>query len=334
MQIQSFPDSLKFIALRERGAELKNEVADAYLELTTGKLNNANISQRLNGRVGDAQLLRREIENANTRVTSLDLGAGRAALIQSSLTQIVDSVGSLPEEISSALGRGEERALELASLDARSSLDSVVSALNVRQGRRYLFSGDAVDAPTIPSAQGIVDGVRAAIAGLTTAADIDTALDTYFGAGGGFETTNYAGGTGDAPALELSSNDQVDIQTRGDDEAFRELIRGLTMASLVGESTLDAEEQEAFAEDANGLIISGLDNVATVIAETGLVEQRIEEAKARNETQTATMTDAYNAMVARDPFEAATRAQELQVQLETTYTVTSRLSQLSFANFL
>lgn len=334
MQVSAFPDIRKFGALRERGAELKRDVATAYQELTTGRLGTAETVRNLNGRLGDAHLMRRELDLVDVKKSTIGLALGRASIAQNSLDQVVNSVGSLPEEMRAAVARGDDRSVRTASQTARASLDQVVLALNVRQGRRFLFSGDAVDRPAIASTSTIVDAVRAAVSGATTAADVSTALDTFFGSGGGFETTVFTGGSGSSSPVELSEGDRVAIEPKADEKAFRELIRGLAVASIADEFTLSADDRKATLDGAAIAMVNGLEESAQLIAGVGLTENRLETTQSRLVAEQSVLTQAYNSMTGRDPFDAASRAQELEALLQTTYTVTARLAGLSFNNYI
>ena len=71
-----------------------------------------------------------------------------------------------------------------------------------------------------------------------------------------------------------------------------------------------------------------------VQARLGVAEERIEIASVRVEAERSTLERALNDIVARDPYEAAAEFQALQIQLETVFGVTARLSSLSLNNFL
>ena len=334
MQLNSFPDSLKFSALRNRGSTLKRDLAQAYQELATGRRSNKEIIRNLSGRIGDAQLVRRDIEKIEKRETSFAIGLGRASFVQNSLDQVLSSVGTIPEDLKSAVGRDDGFQLRTVAQLAESSLQRVTSALNVQQGRRFLYSGDATDRPAIAPAQEILDEVRTAISGLNTAAEINAAMDTFFGAGGTFETSIYNGGAGEAAQIEITEGDNVKLEVKADEQAFRDIIRGLAIGVVVSEAGLNDEESSALVADASQKMVDGVDEVAILISETGLSEQRIITAQTRNNAEIVVLNEAYNAMTGRDGFDAATRAQEIEVQLQTTYTITSRLAQLTFNNYI
>ncbi|MBI1393834.1 MAG: hypothetical protein GC152_13935 [Alphaproteobacteria bacterium] len=334
MQVSSFPDVRKFSALRERGAELKREVSNAFRELTTGRLTTEDSIRNLNGKIGDAHLMRRELDKVEIRKGSFSFALTRASIVQNSLDLVVSSIGSLPEEIRSAIGRQDQKSLEISEQTARSALDQVVSALNVRHGSRYLFSGDGVDAAPIASAETIINSVRTASASATTAADLNVALDALFGPGGEFESTLYRGGSGELPPVEIAEGDRVSLSTKADDQSVRDVIRGLVTAIVTDDLGLAVSERDEVLRGSGDLMVKGIDGVSRNIASIGLAEQRLDTARMRLIAEESVLNDAYNAMTGRDPFDAASRAQELEALLQTTYTVTARLAALSFNNFI
>lgn len=333
--VSAFPDVLKFGSLQARSTEIRRELSDAQLELTTGFRSDKKTIQQVNGRIGDAQLLRREINQFDRKSQSFALGLGRASIAQNSLSLILDSVGSIPEDLRSASLRDDQRRIDVTALEARSSIETVYASLNAQYGRRFLFAGDQTNrAPMVNSDQLITD-VEAIVAGAATAADAETALDTYFGAGGTFETALYRGGAGQAATVELSENERVGVESKADEQAFRDVLRGLAVSAAAGAANFtDDAERDTLLLDASTDLVAGIEGVSVLIARTGLTENRISGAQARLASEEAIITEAYLELVGEDPFVAAGRVQELETQLQTTFTVTARLSRLNFTNFI
>ncbi len=330
-----FPDVLKFGALNDRGAEIRRGVSEAYEQLATGRKSRENIIRDTNGRLGEAHLALRDLQRIEQKQTSFSQGLGRASLIANSLDLIVETVGALPEEIQAANGRDDAEALRLRAVQAESNLESVVSALNLQQGRRFLFSGDAVTTAPLPSAEEILTAVETAIGAATTAADVETALDAFFADGGDFDTTLYQGGAGTAAGVEIAEGDIVTVEIKANDAGIKDMIRGLALTALLDDVALaDAAEDDALVADAAAALVSGLDSSATLVANAGLAANRIELAQSQIAAQQSVLSEAYNVYAGIDPYETATRAQELEIQLQTVYNVTSRLAGLSFNNFL
>ena len=65
-----------------------------------------------------------------------------------------------------------------------------------------------------------------------------------------------------------------------------------------------------------------------------IAQEQIEGWMLRTETEMVGMENARNSLLAVDPYETATRLEAAQFQLESLYTVTVRLSNMSLVNYL
>jgi len=81
-------------------------------------------------------------------------------------------------------------------------------------------------------------------------------------------------------------------------------------------------------------LIAGAGNLVQLRASVGSAEARVEEASARLSARETALEIARNDMSAADPYETASNLQEVQLQLETHYTLTARLSRLSLTEYL
>ena len=75
-------------------------------------------------------------------------------------------------------------------------------------------------------------------------------------------------------------------------------------------------------------------SIARVQAQAGIIEQRVATASDRLQMQIDIFRGKVSDLVEIDPYEASTRVSNLLSQIETAYTLTSRLRQLSLVNYL
>ncbi|MDG1170848.1 MAG: flagellin, partial [Sulfitobacter sp.] len=92
-------------------------------------------------------------------------------------------------------------------------------------------------------------------------------------------------------------------------------------------------ENSIFGKSGQALLIAG-DDVIALRADVGFVEARIEKIGARNSAEATSLEYAKRALLEIDPYEAATKLEEAQFQLQSLYSVTVRMSQLSLVNFI
>ena len=81
-------------------------------------------------------------------------------------------------------------------------------------------------------------------------------------------------------------------------------------------------------------MLEARENVLALRAKVGVSQNTIERAKAERTSERETLSLARAKLIATDDLEAASTYQTLEVQLETIYTVTARLSSLRFTNFM
>jgi flagellar hook-associated protein 3 FlgL len=76
------------------------------------------------------------------------------------------------------------------------------------------------------------------------------------------------------------------------------------------------------------------DDLTNLRAGVGFAEARIENFQARTEAERISAEYAKGALLSVDPYEAATRLEDAQFQLESLYSVTVRLSRLNLTSFM
>ncbi len=200
-----------------------------------------------------------------------------------------------------------------------------------------MFGGTTLDASPLADANTMLDALHVEVTGLTTAADIDAAIDNWFDAsGGGFETVGYEGGTTDFISRSIASTQTVEIGLRADDQAIRDTLKGLAKGALAGDPTLafDTDIQRDLQVQSGADLLSTASSLAGIQGRLGHIEGQVEEASTRIAAQETSYGIARNELVSADPFETATRLQSVQLQLETHYTLTARLSRLSLTEYL
>ena len=143
----------------------------------------------------------------------------------------------------------------------------------------------------------------------------------------------YRGGQGDAPEVELAADARLSYSVRGDDPKIRDLLFSLARVAVAADEA-DPSAMLADLQSAAEGLIAAQDGMTELRAEVGQNQARIENAEARAQAERSSFVQARNALVGRDPYEAATRITELETQLQSVYAMTARLSNLSLLNFL
>jgi flagellar hook-associated protein 3 FlgL len=81
-------------------------------------------------------------------------------------------------------------------------------------------------------------------------------------------------------------------------------------------------------------LTSGLTSLTSLRGDRGVAQEQITMRQESLDIEETIFTSAFNALTARDQFEAASALKTLESTLEASYLLTSRLANLSLLNFL
>ncbi len=334
MATSGVPDILAHARLSRVIADVKARAQTARTEVASGRIED--ITKAANGDIGGVQLLKKAVNEAGRYQTSLALAENRATLTQNVLGSLTSESSRLATGAYAALGAGDEASMRTIAKDARGALYTIFGALNTTDGGRSLFAGDATNAVPLGDVDTLLADVQAIIAAAPDAASAQTALDTYFNdPAGGFQTSIYGGGAGDAPAVELAPGIRVQASVKADAQPIKDVIRGFAvLANFATAPGGSMAERNALATEAAALALAAEADLVDLRADLGVSEGRIASTKERYQSEETVLSNLLTKKITRDPFEAASELQLLESQLEAAYLVTSRLARLSIAAYL
>ena len=335
MTLISLGDMAQTFMMRRLTASIKQDARLAAQELTTGR--SADVSKRLQGGLADLT----GVEATLSRLKSYRMASDSAALTADSMQTVFRAIDSVTEGIGVSLlavsTHENIRTLGALVADTAQRLDAVMNALNTKMGDTTLFAGIASDGPAMASSDVILTALEAAITadGAVTVAQIETSTKAWFQSPTGFAAVAYLGAAG-ATALAVSAEDRVDLGITAADPALRDTLQSLALVALVARGTVIADPATgaALVQSAGLLLLQNHSDRATLAGRLGLAQARIDQAQTRNTAEASALQILRSNMVAVDPYEAATRMEAAQNQLETLYSVTARLSRLSLVDFL
>ncbi len=330
-----FPDYLSFTRRTRLNADLKSRIDVTTKEAITGK--RADLTQATNGRVGGAHLMLKAINDIQQENRVNTMSKLRLDLIGQGLSGARDIVQGIDSRAIIAVAANSDVGIQTVQSEAEASLRNVMNALSINQGPRNLLSGDATDQPTFADADVLLDDIRAIMTSSTNATDAETALNTYFNdPAGGFQTRIYTGGDNNPPAVRIGADDKIDVDIKGDDTAIKDVLKGLAVLAASSSSNFEQDSQDfadIFTLGANAAG-QGSQDLIRLEANIGVYADTILKSNERNEAELTSLSAAYQTLTGRDQFEAATELKQLEAQLESSFLLTARLSNLSLTNFL
>ena len=317
--------------IQQSVSTIRHRLESARTEAVTGRV--SDVARAVNGDTAKVNQLSQSIAYAEDRVTILGFESKRASTIQDAIGSIRGQLSRTQNAVAMGLSGSAPQSLDSAETQAEAGFKDAVSRLNSNFGNRPLFGGDSGTVPLI-SADAMLGTLRDIV---TSAPDIATALseiDAYFNdPAGGFATTAYQGGDGDAPSVELSKTERVASSVRADESALRQTLQAFAVTALAAETTTDGDRMEMMTAG-NALIRGSVQGTIDLQARIGVREERIAISQTNYQAQVTSLSLAMNALTSRDQAEAATEMRMLESQLEAAYLTTSRLANLTLTNFL
>lgn len=220
----------------------------------------------------------------------------------STMDNLMSSIRSEATEFSDILllsdnASGDKQSLKDAAANA---LKSIVEKMNTSYGGEYLFSGAAVS---------------------TKPVTIDALLNT-----------TYNGDTGAQLSAQIDAGSAMPYGIRADAGAFSDLLATLTTLATTDYDTLP--NYSAFREQ----MIVDLGNSSTgmiaIQTELGNRQATLERKIDQQESLAAIMNKTVLDIESVDIEETALRVNSMTTQMQATFEVTARMSQLSFLNYI
>ncbi|MFK7834710.1 MAG: flagellin [Sulfitobacter sp.] len=334
MSVTNLGDLSQSFTSRQRNVSLRQEIEKLTNELATGKVNDVR-----DVLAGNFNYLT-DLERRTDVLQSYSVATTEATLYSAAVQDVLSIVEGYGSDLSGNLLAAGTSAIGSSGSDtaseARNALAGLIGTVNTKSAGRYLFSGTATDQKPLADAADVVDALRIALSGATTADDMLAAAQVWFDDPAGFEATVYQGSADALAPFDLSQIDQVSLDARATDPQLREVIKLTALAALADDPTfgLDLQGQSELFDKTGKALLVAQDGIIAMRATVGFTEGRIEKISARNAAELTSIEFAKSALLEVDPFEAATRLEEAQFQLQSLYSVTVRMSQLSLVNFL
>ncbi|MFS4437024.1 flagellin [Paracoccaceae bacterium GXU_MW_L88] len=309
------------------------EMKKAGYEITTGLAENK--LAHLKGDVSHLYAVERNLRAWEVQEKNLQLSVGRGNATVSALEAINGLVGDFPAEITDAAGKNFHE-LKLKLVTAEGRFEDAVRHLNSSYAGQSLFSGAATDRPAIADHENIMTDLSVAVAAATTAADVENAVESYFAPGGAFETSRYLGSEISAPDARVSDQTEVEVSTRAIDPAIVGVLKNFAKLNLVsqGATSLSQDEQKKLAANASMDLLESGSKLTERTAAIGYNLARVEERSIALASQRTVLQMEKNNLIGVDQYEAASRYEHLQTQLQATYQITTRLSRLNLFSHL
>lgn len=321
---------------------IQRQIADAQLQISTGK--KSQVYSGLSGQ--DVRLLitlKEQRTSVDSYINTINNTKVKTKTIDSSLTTFTDITQDLRKKLYEQVdGLYENSSLALATF-ANAAIDQLTNLLNQTADGKYLFNGTDTDlqpqiaASTTKTAYaahvfGALGPGQPALSAGAGATDVIAFVQDFFGT-----DANWNNVTTPAPgSLQARIDEGVDISfgELGNDDAFEEVFEVLYAFANANFQPGDDAEYQTLVTWGIGKVEAAFDLINDMVGQNGVVgsqmESRVEahrESKTLLETQVLDIEDV-------DPYDAVSRFQTLQAQLEASFQTTAVLRNLSLTRYL
>lgn len=348
MKISFISSSAVSEALRYQMLRMQAELPQRQKEATNGTVADPGVA--LGSQVGRTVSIDRDIQRLQGLIDSNALAANRLKATQDALTQMTD-VGTKFLGTLTASASGVDNTSVMQS-EARAALTSLTSLLNANLNGEYLFAGINTDVKPINDFTDPNSANRLAFeqdfqtffgfppsdpqSANISSTDMETFLSTVFEPqimGGGWGA-DWSKATDQTIVSRISLNNTASTSISANADGMKKLLAAAAAISGMLEGPLSKEAQGVLYDHAINLVGGGLADVADIGGQAGVAQNQVENASDRLSSQVDLSKKFLQNLVGVDPYEAATRVNELLTQIETSYSLTARIQQLSLIRYL
>ncbi len=335
-------------SLRQSILNLQSELNVNQTEVSTG--NYADIGLTLGAETGQSVSLQSESSFLQTISDTNSAVSTRLSTTQNNLSNLQSSAQTLLNSLIS--GNGSTTGAASIQSTSAGGLSSLISTLNSTLNGDYLFAGiNTGTAPitdyngaSAPNKQAVDTAFSTAFGMAQTSPNVSSIsggamqnfLDTQFPAL--FQGTNWTSNWSSASDQTLTStigpNQTESTSVSANQPAFQELAQAYTMLSDLGTQNLSQGAYQAVTSSATNLLMSAITNLTNIQASVGRVQASISNSNNQMSAQMNVLSTQISNLESVNSYEVATRVSELQTQLETSYSLTSQLHNLTLVNYL
>jgi len=337
MNYVSIGDMAQSFQLRQHNTQLKTTLSQLTHEVVSG------VKQDIGAAVAGDFTSLSGLNRSLSMMDSYKVVSTEAALTTDTMQQTLGVIQSLSDDVGTTLMSDATNfsptLLDVSVTDAAQKFSTIISALNTNVAGRYVFSGAATDTAPLADPADILAALKTEIAGAISADDALTIIDDWFAApagGGGFVDTAYRGDDSLGLTFRIADGETTSIDSSASDPRIRDALKGFAIASLMADGLFAGDQQarSTLATASSERILSGNSRLTALAADIGAKQGKTTDTNTRNQAESTALKLARNDLISADPYESATALEAVNTQLETLYTLTSRLSRLALADYL
>ncbi|HXV29485.1 MAG TPA: flagellar hook-associated family protein [Sinorhizobium sp.] len=326
------------------------ELLKLETEVTTGR--HADVGLALGSSTERSVSLQRELTRLQTLTDTNAIVNQRLSASQQSLSLMAEAAEQVRNTLVTFKGNDSVDQLSVQKSEIASAMSMFTAAANTSFNGEFLFAG--INADVMPFEDYNATGSAAK-------ATFDAELSTYMSTNGIASMSDFTKAQMEdfitntlAPLYEddaqwasdwsqassqnmtsrISAGEVVQSSTNATTDGFRKFALASVIASELMDADVSSEVRAYIGEAATGYVQEAITGITAERSTLGISEARVEKANTSLEVQIKLINTHVTDLEGVDTYAAGVRMNTLLTQVETSYTLTSRIQQLSLINFL
>ncbi|MHC2363100.1 flagellar hook-associated family protein [Rhizobium leguminosarum] len=335
-------------AMRLTIRQAQNQMTKATMEATTGVY--ADIGVSLGGNAARSVDFSREVDRIASIKSSNSLVTARMESSQLGLSKMKDVGDGLVSKLTALQGSHDPGSITVAIQSATSALSTMMDTANTMVNGEYLFSGintdvqpltdktTATSAAIVTQLNTYATGLGKAVSDLTGAemsTFITTTVEPMFSETAWTDpTTGWSQASSQNMTSRISNSEVIESSTNANSEGMRYFALASVMTSALLGQNLSSDAMSTVSKQAISYTTKATSGLVTQASQLGLSQERVKKSNDALDAQSNIIKNKLVDLQGVDPYEASTLVKTLETQLETAYTIVSKIQQLSLVNYL
>lgn len=278
----------------------------------------------------------RESARLQSIMDSNSLAEQRMDTLQQAMTQVASSSQKILDTFVGVSGASDGTSAMVAANTALAELESFIGVAKTSVNGEFVFSGINTDVQTLPDdfMTNLIDDFNAALPAdpsSMTGADIDNFISSYVA---GFNWSDWTNASDAVMTSRISTTETVKTSTSLNGDGFKNLVLAAVIGSQMAGLNLQSDALEQVKYNVVEIAGASVSGINAEQSQLGLSQSRTETANETLSTQKTIVDTQLSGLTGVDQYEANVRLTTLMTQLETSYTITSKIQALSLVNYL
>ena len=256
----------------------------------------------------------------------------------------------LVSKLTALQGSHDPGSITVAIQSATSALSTMMDTANTMVNGEYLFSGINTDVQpltdmTATTSATIVTELNTYATGLgkavsdLTGAEMETFITStvepmFSEANWTDATTGWSQASSQNMTSRISNSEVIESSTNANSEGMRYFALASVMTSALLDQGLSSDAMSTVSKQAISYTTKATSGLVTQASQLGLSQERVKKSNDALDAQSNIIKNKLVDLQGVDPYEASTLVKTLETQLETAYTIVSKIQQLSLVNYL